>query len=1517
MGTSKSDRAGTADRTATRLPPAARLRAAVRAPVEHLEGRTLFAAGDVLTAPFVAAVNGFNFNYRSGVVVQPDGKFLAAGYVNSTVGNGRDIAVARYNANGSLDTTYGTGGVASIPLAGDQQANAASLDDLGRVVVAGTTEAPASGDDFAFAVARFTTGGGADTSFSGDGYQETDFFPTPPNAPFSFARAFAVAIRPSSGDPTQTKIVVGGQASASATSPSRFALAQYNADGTLDGTFGTGGLVTDNAVAGTSDEITDLLIQPDNKIVASGTNRPDTAGSGTTFAVARYNPNGSRDTTFNGTGVVQTNFGFSLAEAAGVTLQSDGKLVVGGHVTTVTGSNAASDFAVARYNTNGTADTSFNGGTSNVRVIDFGGTDEQAGNVAIQTIGGVQKIVVSGSTNTGGGGFAVARLNPNGALDTTFDAVDATGTANDGKLVVASPAVPVGRVPALAVQNTTGPFQSTLVLAGVSTDPSNFDKLVITRVDANSVPTVTGGNASTVYVNDSWVIVTDTGRFGLSNGDTVTSGPSDTGNSAGISATFGVDAFSSVQAGIDSVQAGGQVLVLKGTYTENTTIAKNLSLLGLNGRAETFLNGVSNAGGEATIKLPGGTTAVQIGATGQGFTITGIENGNPASETAAIYISGNQSNTSILDNKVIAAGDEALLTVSGLTESGLTISNNEFAGQTFVGANPGVGDQFSVPNVPRPLVYIGGFRGAGSTTNTTFTNNLISGTAGGLTTGNQPSGNHLVSIDTVSGTITGNNFTGTTARFAGSLRTRGQNTLVDSNTFAGTAPFGLIAGEAPVSSPQSITVTNNTFNGTNSLAQLSLGNSGNAVTNNAFHNSQAVDAARIEFTSAPAAYSPPALYLANTFDTAVSVRDAAATPTYLPALFVNIQGGVNAAAATNIVHAYAGNYTENGSSVSVTKTLTLEGAQNGVDARTRNVPDAQEAVATSGFTVAANNVTLDGFLIDTNGIVSPTRGESGAYLSYLNSGYQVTNNIFRDNIFGLYFNSSGVSASMVKHNYFTANNRPGPAHGNGIYSDQGLSKATITENYFTGHVNGAITLDKYQGTLSDLTITSNQLVNDAGISLYHASLATVSSNTITGNIYEGVFVGGGDTDVSIQGNTFTDGASAAVLVEDVVGQANTNITVSGNTVNENIASLTAPAAMIDLRSVAGTNNVSGNNVNLTGTSAGSFAVTALSITNATGPVSLVNNNQLNGGGTAGSTGIVVSNVPSLNYTNNVIVGFTTGGSFTNIPTVTYTTSDAVDTFTVDATTMKDNGNQAISYSGVSTLNIVTLGSDDVVNINNSGASIATINADGGLGTNTINYNTDATNATADTVRFETGSTKRIYKPSDPNLAPGSQTSANTQQYVTWLNFATRQISTFGGNDDIQFVSTGGAAPDAFTINAGAGTDNVFGGLGDDTIYGNAGDDTINGNSGNDSLFGDESVATGVQVTDGNDKIFGGNGNDSIYAGGGRNQLSGQAGNDTFFARNGRADSIDGGAGLDSAQIDSGADTTSNIESLLA
>jgi uncharacterized delta-60 repeat protein len=316
------------------------------------------------------------------VALQAGGKIVAVGH-----GLG-DFALARYNPNGSLDPSFSGDGRQRNNFGGSDQANGVALQAGGKIVAVGGGGAGGTAD---FALARYNPNGSLDPSFSGDGRQTTDFV--------SQDEASGVVLQ------ADGKIVVAGDGGGGGTGD--FALARYNPDGSLDTSFsGDGRQTTD---FGGSDFLSGVALQADGKIVAvGGGGVGGTAG----FALARYNPDGSLDTSFSGDGRQTTDFG-DFDQAKGVALQGDGKIVAIGEV----GVGAPGDFAVARYNPDGSLDTSFSG--DGRQTTDFGGSD-QANGVALQGDGKIVAVGQGGPGGTNDFALALARYNLDGSLDTSF-----------------------------------------------------------------------------------------------------------------------------------------------------------------------------------------------------------------------------------------------------------------------------------------------------------------------------------------------------------------------------------------------------------------------------------------------------------------------------------------------------------------------------------------------------------------------------------------------------------------------------------------------------------------------------------------------------------------------------------------------------------------------------------------------------------------------------------------------------------------------------------------------------------------------------------------------------------------------------------------------------------------------------------------------------------------------------------------------------------------------------------------
>jgi uncharacterized delta-60 repeat protein len=337
-------------------------------------------AGYVATSP----TNGADYVYSA--LIQSDGKILVAGdgYIlnNKNVSTAQDFAIVRYNTNGSLDTTFGSGGTA--------------LANFGPI-----NSNPNSSH---------------------------------PSVVMGYPHA---ALYPQSGTANDGKIVMAAWIDkwwwSGQTSVDHYyiALARFNANGTLDSSFGNQGEVTTSLATLRRGSL--VVIQPDGKIVVAG-------GTTTGFALARYNSNGTLDTSFGSGGEVLTSLGQWTSHANALLLQPDGKLIVVGE--TPTSSAGDSIWEMGRYIADGSLDATF--GNGGIVSGPFSGSGAEADGAALYPSGAANagKIILAGDTATGSG---MARFNPDGSLDSTFGTGGEVTTtaanfrsvaiAADGKLV--------------------------------------------------------------------------------------------------------------------------------------------------------------------------------------------------------------------------------------------------------------------------------------------------------------------------------------------------------------------------------------------------------------------------------------------------------------------------------------------------------------------------------------------------------------------------------------------------------------------------------------------------------------------------------------------------------------------------------------------------------------------------------------------------------------------------------------------------------------------------------------------------------------------------------------------------------------------------------------------------------------------------------------------------------------------------------------------------------------------------
>ena len=328
----------------------------------------------------------------SSVVIQPDGKIVVAGGAFPLFTFAGNFEVVRYNPNGSLDRSFGNGGIVTTTFPEGSYASDVALAPDGKIIAAGTVFVdfiPGESSNTDFALARYNPNGSPDTTFGNGGQVSTDFVGLEDDA-------FSVLIQPDG------KIVAVGSANNPATYYD-FAAVRYLSNGTIDTTFGVAGKVSTDFGDQNFDRARSAVLQPNGSIVAAGFAISQNGGV-QNFAVARYTSSGILDATFSGDGKTQIDFGDCCQSANKVLLQSDGKIVTVGYANT---EDSDSDFLLARLNPRGSLDASFGVG-GKVRTS-FGDLNGGANGAALQSDGKIVAVGFQATFSNQWANFALAR----------------------------------------------------------------------------------------------------------------------------------------------------------------------------------------------------------------------------------------------------------------------------------------------------------------------------------------------------------------------------------------------------------------------------------------------------------------------------------------------------------------------------------------------------------------------------------------------------------------------------------------------------------------------------------------------------------------------------------------------------------------------------------------------------------------------------------------------------------------------------------------------------------------------------------------------------------------------------------------------------------------------------------------------------------------------------------------------------------------------------------------------------
>jgi len=336
-----------------------------------------------------------------------------------------DFFVARFTADGDLDVSFSFDGKTTIDFGGNQDfCGGIAVQADGKIVVAGTTD-PDGDTNSDFAVARLNADGTLDTATfgAGTGKSIVGFDLGLDNADFATGLALKA----------DGKIVVGGYATTE-TNGYDFAILQLNTDGTRDTSFNLTGRATvgfDLAASTSKDDAaTRVAVDSQGRIVIAGSANAGTTSGATDFAVARVLANGQPDPDFSADG--RAVIAFDLGGAGGsnadgvysLTLQRDGRIVLGGIADSSTTSDVNQDMAVVRLLPDGTPDASFGIGGRTTIAFDLEQNGQDIALATAQQSNG--RLLIAGAAvtpSTGGILAAIVRLMPDGSPDASFGTV--------------------------------------------------------------------------------------------------------------------------------------------------------------------------------------------------------------------------------------------------------------------------------------------------------------------------------------------------------------------------------------------------------------------------------------------------------------------------------------------------------------------------------------------------------------------------------------------------------------------------------------------------------------------------------------------------------------------------------------------------------------------------------------------------------------------------------------------------------------------------------------------------------------------------------------------------------------------------------------------------------------------------------------------------------------------------------------------------------------------------------------
>jgi len=326
-------------------------------------------------------------DFANTVALQTDGKVLIAG--STWTGSTKNFALARCNSDGTLDNTFNQSGIVTTEVGISSVIHSIAIQPNNKIIAVGCSE---SNQNDGFLLVRYNCDGSLDSSFGINGIVRTQI-----SGVEEGARTAKIQ-----GD---GKIIVGGYSGSNESQ--NFALARYESNGMIDTTFGENGIQI-TKFNDEPDGITSIALQSDGKIVAGGYSYLEGISN---FALARYNSDGSLDNTFGSEGKIISLFNNQGSSASSIAIQKTGKIVLGGSC----GEHMNSNFILARYNSDGSIDNSFN--NIGYTITDIDSSDHL---YAIALWSDDRIIVAGKSYDITNNNFVLAQFDSDGTIDSSF-----------------------------------------------------------------------------------------------------------------------------------------------------------------------------------------------------------------------------------------------------------------------------------------------------------------------------------------------------------------------------------------------------------------------------------------------------------------------------------------------------------------------------------------------------------------------------------------------------------------------------------------------------------------------------------------------------------------------------------------------------------------------------------------------------------------------------------------------------------------------------------------------------------------------------------------------------------------------------------------------------------------------------------------------------------------------------------------------------------------------------------------